>query len=67
MEIIRNTESDFSQWCVERMRYNGQLKWEVLSGYKENLFHYQDSQPLKKVAQRICAFSIPGGFQDQAG
>lgn len=34
-EIIRKMELGSSQWCGERMRYNGhKLKWEVLSGYK---------------------------------
>ena len=41
----------------ERLRDN-RRKWEkreVQTGYKENLFHHEDSQALEQVTQRGCA------------
>lgn len=55
------------QCCRGRIRYSRlKLKWEVLTRSKEKPFHYEDSQVLEKVGERICAFSILRGFQVQA-
>lgn len=52
----------------ERVRNNEcKLKLDIYTGYKENLFPYEDSQAVTLVSQRGGAVSVPGGFQDWTG
>ena len=43
------------------------LKRDVYTGYKENLFPYEDSQAVTLVSQRGGAVSVLGSFQDWTG
>lgn len=66
--FLKKTEPASSVVCDRRMGNNSQkLKQEVLSGYKERLFHHEGSEELEYVAQRGYVVSILRRFQDQTG
>ena len=64
-KLLKKTEPPSSVVHDRRMRNNShKLKQEVLSGYKEKLFHHEGSEALEYVAQRGYVVSILGDFQD---
>lgn len=64
-KFLKKTEPTSSAVHDRRMRNNNhKLKQQLLSGYKEKLFHHDSSEALEYVAQRCYVVYIHGDFQD---
>lgn len=52
--------------CSRKITSNGhnELKWDVSTWYQEKVFHYEDSQVWKQVAQSSFEVFIHQGSQD---